>query len=148
MDGTLPFAFTWSPNPKIFRGIDPLFQFYDTAPFIDQLATCCSSYIVYPELNLNGNIHYHAKITLKDKVKWYKKVLPTFKYKGFVVVKPKCDEGWLSYIEKDKKLMESLLDLHLPIDRPLRQQLSIAPKGLGVALQESSTLLDFGITIT
>lgn len=115
LDLATSIAFTWSPNPKIFKGISPNFQFHDTLPYIKQLRTC-SSFIIYPELNKQGNIHYHGLIHIMDKVKWYKKVLPTLKYKGFVLIKSKIDEGWLKYIEKEKSTMESILEISLPLD--------------------------------
>lgn len=118
MNGTLPndgIAFTWSPDPKKFSFIDPVKQFNDTLPFIRLLDTC-GLHFTYPELNASGNIHYHSKIFISDKVKWFKSVLPKFKYNGMVKIKTKnIDEGWDKYLIKDKEVMEKILNITLPI---------------------------------
>lgn len=107
-------AFTWSPNPKKFLGIDPKYQLMDTIMFISDLHHCSNNFIIYPELNSNGRIHYHGKIQISDKYKWFKKILPTFKYNGFVLIKTDIDQKWDEYISKDKDLMEKILKFKLP----------------------------------
>lgn len=113
MNGSL--AFTWSPDPKKFKGIKPRYQWDDILSFV-RLLSSCAYFTLYPELNANGNLHIHARVEIFDKVKWYKKVLPTFKYNGFVLIKSKdINEKWDEYIAKDKEIMESVLELKLPI---------------------------------
>lgn len=110
-------AFTWSPDPKKFTGVNPVFQFNETLPFIRLLMSCSDDFSAYPELNLNGNIHWHAEVRLSDKVKWFKKVLPKFKYNGFVYIKKVFDkEKWDIYIQKDMPIMEMVLGFKLPIN--------------------------------
>lgn len=119
MNGTLvlpdPRAFTWSPNPKLFRSIDPQVQFCETMQTIKYLANCCNKLYIYPELNQNGRIHYHGVLYITDKVKWYKSVLPKFKYTGFVMIKTEINEHWDEYIKKDSAMMEEILEYKLPI---------------------------------
>lgn len=112
MNGTL--ALTWVPNPKDI-GIKPIFQFESTIGSIVNLGLCCDYYEMYPELTVAGNIHYHGVIRVKDKIKWYKKVLPTLRYKGYVCVKKDPDEKWKEYIRKDKDIMERILCRNFPI---------------------------------
>lgn len=102
-------AFTWTPDPKKIRGVKPQFQYDECVSTLCNLNMCCYDFVVSPELNVNGNIHFHGILDIKDKVKWYKKVLPSFKYMGFVLVKPNPDTKWKWYIFKDKDLMSKLL---------------------------------------
>lgn len=108
-------AFTWSPNYKKFDGKVCKLQYQETIPFIDNLKLCCSSYTVYPELTKAGNLHYHGIFELKDTVKWYKKVKPTFEHNGFLFVKKVYSTKWFDYINKDKDEMEQRLAIDLPI---------------------------------
>lgn len=114
MNGSLAVAFTWSPDPSKFSGIRPEYQFNDTLVFIKSMASCCY-YEIFPELNLSGNIHYHGKIYVYDKVKWYKSVLPKLKYNGFVCIKGSINEKWDDYIVKDKDMMTKILKVDLPL---------------------------------
>lgn len=107
MNGSL--AFTWSPDPKVISPyVDPEKQ-YDACFSFLILLSKCSRFVIYSELNLSGNIHFHAIISLHDKVKWYKKVLPTFKRNGFVVLKHNVNEQWHKYISKDSIMMKEIL---------------------------------------
>lgn len=107
-------AFTWSPDPKIFNGKRPKFQYNDTIHYI-RLIDKCGYYRMYPELNLQGNIHYHGVVQVLDFYKWYKSVLPSLKLNGFVCIKASPDSKWDDYIKKDQELMEKLLNIKLPL---------------------------------
>lgn len=108
-------AFTWSPDPKQFTGKNVSFQFNDTKPFIKNMDKCCD-YRLYPELTTNGNIHYHGVVFVKDKYKWFKSVLPSLKYHGFVLLKKDVNDNWEDkYCKKDVELMSKLLKIDLPI---------------------------------
>lgn len=107
-------AFTWVPDPK-HLGIDPIFQYNNCSSSLHNLQLCCYDYEIYPELTLNGNIHFHGIITIKDKYKWHKKVLPTFKYSGYVNIKTNPDKGWIEYMSKDQDHMKRVLNMELPI---------------------------------
>lgn len=114
MNGSL--AFTWSPDPKRFKGVRPEYQLYDTLPIIRLLRQCSKSFIIYPELNIQGNIHYHGIIDISDKIKWHKKVLPSFKFHGFVVLKTIFDlNQWNDYIKKDREVMKDIINTELPL---------------------------------
>ena len=110
-------AFTWSP--KKIPVIDTFLQYCATISLIRNLDKC-AKYRMYPELNKNGNIHYHGIIHVTDKVKWYKSVLPQFKYNGFVLIKSHPDQGWLDYINKDMLMMIEILKINLPITEDIK----------------------------
>ena len=78
---------------------------------------CCHAFIIYPELTIQGNIHYHGILHVSDKVKWHKKVLPTFKYHGFVCIKRHNNIIWDEYIEKDDEAMSVILNIELPLNK-------------------------------
>lgn len=140
MNGSFSVALTWVPNFHLFKGIMPQYQYNDTIEYINLLASCCSKYEVYPELTASGNIHYHGTICIKDTVKWFKKVLPTLKYKGFVKIKPNPNDGWTTYTSKSLELMKKLLpDVTLPITKRVAK--------LPIEDPITGSLLDYGLTI-
>lgn len=109
-------AITWSPNLKKFGNpISVQMQYSRTFDKILKLLSCCDMVCIYPELNNNGDIHYHGTIHVCKTVTWYKSVLPTLKHNGFVVIKKNPNEGWMNYQSKDKELMESIIGLNFPI---------------------------------
>lgn len=115
-------AITWSPKLYV-ENIN--LQLRYTLPPIQQLRLCCDEYYMFPEFNLNGNLHWHGVINITDKVKWYKKVLPTFKHMGFVCIKQNVNKDWLLYITKDIELMCDIyneLDVELPITKQNSKQ--------------------------
>lgn len=135
MDGSLQtIAFTWSPNPQIFSGINPKYQYNDVLPFIKLLDKCCIYYEIFPEFNSNGNIHIHGKLELSDKVKWYKSILPKFKYSGYVCIKTRVDDNWLKYCRKEQSMTEEVLNIKLPIVKIIKKN----GKNLKVQLESNS----------
>lgn len=109
------YAFTWSPDKRYHKETDPRYQLRDTLHIIKQLKYSVKGLLV-PELNCNGNIHYHACITIHDKIKWYRQTLPLFKRNGFVLIKKINNEkGWKEYIKKDVPTNEEIFELQLPL---------------------------------
>lgn len=109
-------AVTWSPDPKKFNGVRPIFQYYETLPFIQMLKHSCD-FTAYPEISPTGHFHWHFKIHhFHDRVKWFKVHLPKLKFNGFVLIKYKnIDNGWDDYMSKDKELMQDILQVTLPV---------------------------------
>lgn len=109
-------AVTWSPNPNMYRNcVKPGKQLQEHFFTVLSALKLCSQYECYPEMHANGNLHYHMIVKLFDKVKWFKKVLPTLKYHGFVVVKPNPDVGWGAYCVKEIVTTMGVLGVFLPI---------------------------------
>lgn len=108
---------------KNHYGICPKDQ-YSTSVYevIRHLKACCDHYEISPECTTRGDIHYHLTLVLRDRVKWFKSVLPRFKRNGYVCVKP-CDDpdGWRVYCTKDNTEMKEILDL--PHDLPITPQI-------------------------
>lgn len=132
-------AFTWVPDPKKYTGKRPEYQFFDTLEPIRNLRLCCETFKIYPELTMAGNIHYHGLIVIKDKYKWHKKVLPTFKYSGFVCIKKYNSTGWDDYIVKDVDIMMKILNRSLPLDK----EHELIRKRHTPMLQTSGSVLDY-----
>lgn len=97
---------------KAHSGADPVWQFKTTKEDLSSLLnSCATDWKMYPELTTDGNLHYHGILAIRDKVKWYKKVLPTFKRNGFVKLKKVFDlDEWIAYCRKDLKLMKKILE--------------------------------------
>lgn len=104
-------AVTWSPSPDVYRHLhSPDLQLSACMQILRKIAKLTKSqYGIFPELNSNGNLHFHLKLVITenhDLCTWYKEVLPTFKRNGFVLVKTKnIDDGWDKYIRKESELM-------------------------------------------
>lgn len=106
-------CFTWCPSPAYQIG-DAKCQFIETFKLIRKLRLCTATCKVFPELTLQGNIHYHGLFTLSDPIKWYKSVLPTFKRNGFVKVVYCVDkhrDKWVKYIMKERNNMLNILEI-------------------------------------
>jgi len=67
-----------------------------------QLDKCCD-YIMIPELQMTGVIHYHGVIKITDKIKYFKSVLPWIKINcGFVKVEKIVNlENIFKYMTKE-----------------------------------------------
>lgn len=113
-NGTRKYAFTWVPDPKKFKGIKPIFQFNDLVPYLNLMRKSCD-YIIYPELTIAGNMHFHGKISIRDKKKYYTQTLPSLKYNGFICLKKEPNEVWDNYIKKDASDMQEILGIPLPL---------------------------------
>lgn len=106
---TPAFLFTYSP-----KGLTKDYDFtyidhYNS--YFKQWQQCMSEYEINPELNQSGNLHYHGYYKIKDKFKWFKKVLPKMKYNGFIKIdEVKSDlNKSLEYCRKDREFMLKIL---------------------------------------
>lgn len=109
-------AITWACN-RTFHTNDPKIGFSMAVNVLKKLRTVSEKFILYPEIGNGGsNIHFHGVIILKDKVKWFKSVLPTLKRNGFVKIKPLKSQEWYDYIQKEWEIMKNILDIDSPID--------------------------------
>lgn len=108
------YCFTWCPN-STFHVMPTGQQFKETFKLLRKIRYSLEGhYKIYPELTINGNIHYHGMFAIKNKVHWFKTSLPLLKRYGFVrvdKVKPKIKDKWQRYIQKDCKDMMTILDL-------------------------------------
>lgn len=110
-----PIAFTWCPNNK-YHTSDPAVGYCMAIQTLKYLRLVSKDFVIYPELTLQGNIHFHGKIYIHDAVKWFKNVLPKLKKNGFVKIKTNLNEGWDEYCGKQWDIFKDVLDLANPID--------------------------------
>lgn len=113
------YAFTLTPNPKLYPSNDPTEQYnviLNSILFRSDLTKIFQSFLFTPELSENGNIHIHGYYSILDLVKYHKWFLPACKSIGFVLVKKKVDEDWTNnYVIKDMNKMEDILGPDCPI---------------------------------
>jgi len=138
MDTNPIYLFTYSP-----RGVTKSYDYTYMDHYNDYFKSwhgCMAEYEINPELNASGNLHYHGYYIIKDRFKWFKKVLPKLKYNGMI----KIDEvkqnftKAIEYSRKDRELMLKLLTVRpLPITHEdhLIKQVTV----------NKITLLDYGI---
>lgn len=102
-----PIAITWCPRP--IKGlVDPRKQFKVFLRVMKRLSGAHG--VMFPELTLQGNIHFHGSIRIADKVLWYGHDLPELRYKGFVKIKYIDNvPRWEAYQSKDQKEMRKIL---------------------------------------
>lgn len=121
MESLDPWALTVTFERPDKRGAQTHFK-YVLRPVGRLLNQSCSDWRLYPELTIQGNLHFHCVIYVKDKIKFYKNTLPKLKDYGFVCVK-KIDDliGWETYCQKDAQFMRAYLETFksLPISKAI-----------------------------
>lgn len=112
--GDYAIAFTQTYTPKLFMHKNPTHnrQFRESWNDIEyELSKCGNAYVV-PEFTLNGIIHYHGMLEVKDKYQYQKMIYRMKRDYGYNVFKnidnrPK----WEAYILKDIRETEKLCRL-------------------------------------
>lgn len=96
----------------------------DRATIRSCMERASEEYTIYPEFDLAGRLHYHGIVRIINKVQWYKITCPTLKRLGFICVKPKPDDKWKAYIEKEWEITRQVLKLDSPIqpEPPVRHK--------------------------
>lgn len=107
-------AITWACS-RVFHTTDLKIGFSMAIKILKKVVTISEKCIFFPEVGNSGsNLHFHGVIWLKDKVKWFKSVLPTLKRNGYVKITT-MNDNWFDYISKDWAIMRPVLDLDEPI---------------------------------
>lgn len=104
------YLFTFSPK-GVTKSYD--YTYIDHyVNYFEEWSKCMEDFEINPELNASGNLHYHGFYIVKDKYKWFKKVLPKLKYNGmWRIEEVKHDlEKAMIYCRKDRELMISLMN--------------------------------------
>lgn len=111
-------AFTCSPDPKRYKSNDPGDQWRSLLMCIllqKRLSRCFKKFIFVPELNENGNIHFHGYYSIDNQYEYNRWFLPACKKWGWCKIKERVDDYWLyEYVPKDIEKMEQVLP-ELPI---------------------------------
>ena len=111
------YAITWSPMP-LYKVHSPVKQFKIYIKMLCSWGIFESlNLALVPEVNKQGNIHFHGAYNIVDTVKWYKTILPNLKNQGYIVIKEILNDGWDKYIRKDNRHMQDMLNIKLPLLR-------------------------------
>lgn len=77
---------------------------------IDRFLKQVGEYEIYPELTLNGDLHYHGSLNVNDRVQYFKAISKIKRLIGFCNFKYIDNyEKWSEYIKKDQDTMRQLL---------------------------------------
>jgi len=110
------YLITFSPSSD---SKNPSYSYMDHySRFFFSWDKCMKDYELNMELQPGtGRAHWHGYFILKDKVKWYKAVLPRLKYNGFVKINKVTDnlDKAMEYCRKDRKLMELIIKNYVPL---------------------------------
>lgn len=82
-------------------------------------------YTLYPEFDMNGRLHYHGIVIVKNKTNWLRTTLPGLKRIGFVCVKTNPDAKWTQYCTKEWEVTKKVLQIDKPI---MYEKLKPGPK--------------------
>lgn len=75
-----------------------------------RLAKIESKFVIFPETDIKGRLHYHGFLW-KDK--YYKETIEHLEKMGFIKIKPISNsDGWLKYCKKELKVTKAILELH------------------------------------
>jgi len=115
---TNTYLFTFSPQ-GITKDYDyGYMEHYNE--YFKSWSLCMEDYEINPELNASGNLHYHGFYVIKDKYKWFHKVLPKMKYNGNMRIDMVTADltKAMVYPRKDRDLMLRLIKARpLPITK-------------------------------
>lgn len=130
---------TVSPPLRSIRDQSSIYQ--DDLLYLAKVRLCSKHYVIYPEFDSSGRLHYHGIMRIDDKIKWYKSVLPMLrKCLGFVCIKQintiKDKINIILYITKDWSVTKEILYLEVPIMPSKRKR----------EIKVESSQLDEGIT--
>lgn len=94
---------TYHPRCRLlFDQFTPSAQLSATRKELVALLKLGTNFILKPELTQQGKIHYHAMLKITDKIKWYKKILPTLNAYGRMRVENiRNAEKCMNYILKE-----------------------------------------------
>lgn len=108
-------AITVSPNPQgLPKGIKA--QFSGTWKYLKKILEKCSDYYITVEFTLQGNIHYHGALKIKDKAEYQKAIRKIRTIVGNTFIRYIDDpERWFMYCVKDVEHYKKLLPVNLPM---------------------------------
>lgn len=71
------------------------------------------NFVLYPELDIKGRLHYHGTVT---KSEFFREDLKVLQDIGYIKVKPVTNvQGWVKYCRKEWKLTKKILKIRRPI---------------------------------
>lgn len=144
------FALTISPPDRVVNYAlnkvkNPLRSVYEDDLQVIRLALNRVSvdYIVYPELDITGRLHYHGKLTINNMTNWKSYSATKLKTIGFINMKPNPTEGWDKYMTKEWDQTKTILQISEPITyAPLKRGRKSKPCDI-CQLQAKHTIMDY-----
>lgn len=106
-------AFTCSPDPTKYKSHDPGDQWRTLLNCVllqKRIKRCFTKFLFVPELNENGNIHFHGYYSVANKYEYNRWFLPACKRWGWCRIKDRVDDYWtFEYVTEDIEEMEEVL---------------------------------------
>lgn len=137
------YAITISPPYRLsLNGIyktNRFLFFRDKQEIQTGLNRCSKHYFIYPEITLDGRLHYHGLIRIDDLIKWKRSTITHLRRQlGLVCIKPpnKVNEGWLKYCNKEWEQTRQVLGIEEII---YYQNLRNQPKPPTVETEKAAT---------
>jgi hypothetical protein len=109
---------TISPPPQVESPKTTYFKWY--IPLIIALKPATTMFVLYPELDETGRLHFHGIVYVKDWAKLFRHAYPWIrKNVGFIDIRKKANNklGWLMYCMKNWARTQQDLEIDEPIYR-------------------------------
>lgn len=120
-------------------------QYYYTRVMLSKyLGESCDDFVIYPEFTIQGRIHYHGLLTIKNYVKWVRDTLPRLRKLGFVKMETFKDnpDNWITYMKKSvldtKAILNFKDDINIAVTKDDYKQWKTKPPTIETWLKKSS----------
>lgn len=99
-------------NKPLELTMSPRAQYNYTRVILSKLLNFSTfDFILMPEFTLQGRIHYHGILKIKNFAKWVKDTLPSLRRIGFIKLENKITPKWNQYIYKSLSDTKAILGL-------------------------------------
>lgn len=93
---------TWNPKPRFYNydhngNNDFEMQWRTMLDKLFEANRCCSRYAFVAEISDAGKLHMHGFLVVSDKIKYYKKFLPTLRANGFIKIIKASSHRWKTF---------------------------------------------------
>lgn len=93
---------TWNPKPRFYNydhngDNDFEMQWRTMLDKLFEANRCCSRYAFVAEVSDAGKLHMHGFLVVSDKIKYYKKFLPTLRANGFIKIPKANSHKWKTF---------------------------------------------------
>jgi len=147
----IPYSFTLSPPDRTQSYVkmhvtNPLRHvYYDDALIMEHLLKKAKirNYIIYPELDARGRLHYHGSINMNKTMltRFYKYVKPNLQRIGYVDCSPtKQILEWHIYCRKEWPYTQLTIDIDIAISPIIKKTNAIMARSAKLSIQDNTTL--------
>lgn len=142
-DPIIVVALTFSPPTSNNTPKFDHYNYYMQILKIIKPSTC--RFVMYPEIDKSGRLHYHGILHVKDEIRLYKDTFPKLRKMGFIKVKQMKTFmsilGWLTYCMKEWPKTKLVLECDEPIYRKrVHNKIQVKPD----KSRPQRSLLEFG----